>query len=112
MGNCQIEFFDIEGERYFSAYTCSGSGEHGAGIRETCFKLKDVYITSMKGGGYQLIHGKTTYKFTLIENKNQIKGELTQYLFKWLPYQRFKGNLSHAGLAIIKREFDSYISTK
>ena len=106
MGNCQIEFFDIENERYLSAYTCSGPGEQGAGIREICFKLNDAIIFNLGETGYQINRGKNIYKLKLTDKNNQVYAQLTQYLWGWLPYQRFKGKLSNAGLATIKRELE------
>jgi hypothetical protein len=108
MGNYQVEFFDIDGDRYFAAYVHSGiEGQN----REVLFRLSEVLITNMGSNGYQISFGKKLYKFTFEARDNEAKAQFTEYLWQWLPFQRFRGNISNAGLATIEGEFGAYVNS-
>ncbi len=104
MGNYQIEFFDIDGVRYFSAYFHQSEGS-----REIVLDLGDVKITNMGQTGYKMVTNRNTYTLEFLTKRDVVETSLTQKLWHWLPLRRFKGKLSNAGLATIRSEFEPHI---
>ncbi len=101
MGSCQIEFFEFEGARYFSAHLPVTKGE---GRQEIVLDIEKTDVVRLGDAGYEIRTRRNTYKLEFDEHDQQVMASLTKYLWHWLPFRRFRGNISKNGIATIHDE--------
>ncbi|WP_143876310.1 hypothetical protein [Teredinibacter turnerae] len=107
MGNWQIEFFDLEDERYFVLY-----GSYGNSYRQRVFKLCDYEFSSILDGGHVLTKGRTTTTIRFYEHKDKLRMELAIKWRGWLLVSRFRGNVSNMGRQVVKENLERYFCTE
>jgi hypothetical protein len=92
LGSFQIEFFEIETRKYFGVYRYTTDS-----MRNMLVDFGAASVSKLESG-FQIIEGKHSYKISIKETDNKTKMSITQYLWSWIPYQRFSGTVSSGGL--------------
>ena len=100
----QIEFYDFSGERYYSIYNYQPERLNHVSL---CLSEWEV---SHSQGGFDLKRGARSH---LIRFSEKALGKQTlvhrSYLWGWLPYKKFSGEVSAGGRALVERNFGQYV---
>lgn len=96
-GSYQIEFFELEGQEYFTIYRFNYGGEGGAHYH--LINLSNSSVSRESEGVFQVIAGSSTYKIHITSTNKVLS---TRRLWGWLPLSRFGGKASSAGVSTLK----------
>lgn len=105
-GTYQIEFFENEGQEYFTIYRFSYGGEGGS--RYFLIDLNNVGIARISQYEMQIFDGISTYKIRITDTDKKRTIYATRYLWGWLPFSRLGGKASKAGLGMFKSNLEKY----
>lgn len=104
-GSFQIEFFENEGQDYFTIYQFN-YGSDGR-VQYYLINLSSSGVAQVSDKEFQLIQGSSTYKVR-INSSNKCSVFVSRYLWGWLPISRFGGKASSAGIATLKSTLAVY----
>tara|TARA_R110001592_G_scaffold153458_1_gene381911 strand:+ start:334 stop:732 length:399 start_codon:yes stop_codon:yes gene_type:complete len=107
-GSFQIEFFENEGQDYFTIYRFNYGGEGGS--LYYLFNFSNKSITCMSDNEFQFVDGLSTYKIRVTSKNKSHKIYVTRYLWGWLPLSRLGGKASESGLASLRSNLKLYLS--
>lgn len=105
LSSYQIEFFEIEGNEYFCIYRYSGEQAH-----HMLINLESASVCKINDG-FQISDGYKSYKIVLKNNDKKIKLSVVLYLWGWLPFQRFSGKVSNAGISTFNYILSSRVNS-
>lgn len=95
-GSYQIEFFENEGQEYFTIYQFNYGGEGGASYH--LINLSESSVAKESDNHFQVIYGSSTYKI-YVNGSHKVFS--TRRLWGWLPLSRFGGKVSSAGISTL-----------
>jgi hypothetical protein len=107
-GSYQIEFFENEGQEFFTIYRFNYGGEGGS--QYYLLNLNNSGIARISDNEFQIIEGISTYKVRITEKNDKYKVNITRYLWGWLPLSRLGGKVSKSGLESLESNLDIYSS--
>ena len=95
LGSSQIEFFEIDSTEYLCVYQYSSDqGKH------LLVDLDSAHVSKLDNG-FQILDSNKSYKVSVLKSKDKVKVSIVQYFWGWLPFQRFVGKVSDAGLSTL-----------
>lgn len=105
-GTFQIEFFEIGSEEFFTIYRMNYGSEGGA--RYILVNLQNSSVARVNENEFHILSGKLAYSVTVKFKDKRQKVYVTRYLWGWLPFGRYGGKVSSAGLASLKANLSKY----
>ncbi|VUD69432.1 hypothetical protein TDB9533_04801 [Thalassocella blandensis] len=105
LGSFQIELFEIDDDEYFCVYRYTND--------QSCHMLvalKSAGI-SILGDGFQILDGNKSYKILVKKSDGKVKVNIVEYLWGWLPFQRFAGKVSDIGLSTLSSGLSSRVNS-
>jgi hypothetical protein len=104
----QIEFFENDGQEYFTIYRFNHGGEGGARYNLIC--LSNVSIASVSSNEFQILDGASTYKIRITDTDKKRAIHVIRYLWGWLPVSKLGGKVSKAGLGTLKSNLKRHLN--
>jgi hypothetical protein len=105
LGSFQIEFFEIDDSEYFCVYRYTNDQ-----ARHMLVALNSASISTLENG-FQILHGARSYKISVKKSGSKVKVGIVQYLWGWLPFQRFTGKVTDIGLSTLSAELSSRVNS-
>jgi hypothetical protein len=105
LGSFQIEFFEIDDDEYFCVYRYTNDQS-----RHMLIALKTAGISKL-GDGFQILDGNRSYKISVKKSGGKVKVSIVEYLWGWLPFQRFTGKVSDIGLSTLRSGLSSRVNS-
>lgn len=100
----QIEFYNIEEERYFSIYKAPGEGLNYVSIGLSDWKV------SRSDSGFTLERGAKSHHLSFVDsNGNNVRLIFRSHLWNRLLYRQFSGEISATGRAVVERNLSKYV---